>query len=360
MHNIPILMFHSVNQKRKEHPMGRLSVSPEGLEAYLNLLQKWHYQIISITELLEGQYDENENYIVFTFDDGFKDNLTVASPILEKYNAHATIFVNPGYFSEESDSASEWGFMTWDEVKKAEKSGIFDIQAHTMTHEFVFISDRIVDYYTPGKFEKYYWLAWMLFPESVHRWNSGAYSYRDRIPTGYPVFEYGRRIANKKFIPDKDYVDYIIDTFQRKKTVDDEYHGERGQLENEEGYRRYITWEITECKQQLEDELQKRITSLCFPGGGYTDFALQEAEKCGYKCYMIGNQYEISDNFGHLEAIRQNQFDGLSRTSFSQHYLPFMPKAFTDEWIARISLGAFQNKPGYLFLKNVIKRIKHK
>ena len=161
MYDIPILMLHSVNSDRTGNPMGRLSISPEGLEAYLKVFQKWHYQMISITELLEGKYDPERNCIVLTFDDGYKDNLTVARPILEKYLAHATVFVNPGYCSKESDPSSDWGFMTWDEMKQAEKSGVFDIQAHTMTHEFIFVSDQIIDYYTPEKFDRYYWLAWI-------------------------------------------------------------------------------------------------------------------------------------------------------------------------------------------------------
>lgn len=360
MHDIPILMLHSVNSQRVENPMGRLSVSPEGLEAYLKAFRKWHYQVISLTELLEGEFDANRNYIVLTFDDGYKDNLTVARPILEKYHAHATIFVNPGYCGEKSDPSSDWGFMTWDEVKEAEKSGVFDIQAHTMTHEFIFVSDRVIDYYTPEKFDRYYWLAWMLFPESPHHWDSGAYTYKDKIPTGFPVFEFGRRVSSRKFIPDQDYVAFLIDTFQEKKISGSEYHGEHGRFEEEEEYRRCITWEIAECKHLLESNLQKRITSLCFPGSGYTDFALQQAEKFGYKCYMIGSKLRTGNNYEHLEAIRRNQFDGFNRMTFPRRYLPFLPNTVADEWMVKISLGTFQKKPLYMFLQKALSQVRHR
>ena len=51
--------------------------------------------MISIDDLINKRYDENKPYAVLTFDDGFKDNLTVAMPILKKYSARATIAAVP-------------------------------------------------------------------------------------------------------------------------------------------------------------------------------------------------------------------------------------------------------------------------
>ena len=102
MYDIPILMLHTVNDQPKKNPMGELSVSSKGLEAYLKLFSRWHYQMISMDDLVLGNYDENKPYVVLTFDDGYKDNLTVAFPILKKYGARATIFVNPAYVSKKT------------------------------------------------------------------------------------------------------------------------------------------------------------------------------------------------------------------------------------------------------------------
>ena len=363
MHDIPILMLHSVNNQRMNHPMGKLSVSPEGLEEYLKVFQKWGYQMISITELIEGKYDEDKNFIILTFDDGYKDNLMVARPILEKYNAHATIFVNPGYFSEESDPSSNWGFMTWDEVKEAEKSGIFDIQAHTMTHEFIFVSDKIVDYYTPEKFNRYYWLAWILFPESPRRWNSDAYSYRDRIPVGYPIFEYGRRISQNKFIPDQKYIDFLINAYDKGNHTDYkndiEYNGVYGTYEEETDYRNYVTWEITECKRLLEQQLNKTITTLCFPGGGYNTLVLDIARKNGYKAYIAASKLKDGNNYDHLTNIRKGKFDSLNRISFSLIHPGVLPDVVFDKWVAKLTLGQFQGLPKYTFIKNACSKLVH-
>ncbi|QTE71029.1 polysaccharide deacetylase family protein [Clostridiales bacterium FE2011] len=359
MFDIPILMFHSVNDTPQLSPMGELSVSAAGFEQYLKLFKKWNYQMISMSDLINHNYSDDRNFVVLTFDDGFKDNLTVALPILKRYEARATIFVNPNYTSEKTDEKSDWGFMTWEEILEAEESGVFDIQAHTMTHEFAFISDEIIDFYTPNKFNKFYWLAWMLFPESPSKWNSEAYKYKDMIPIGYPIFKYGRRIAQKKFNPDPDYVKHLIKGFQQNGYVTDQYAGKHGEYENISDYEKYIVWEIVECKRVLEEKLNKEISTLCFPGGGYTEAALDISKKCGYKCYMIASRLREGNNFQHLENIRKGQFDGFNRTAFSLIHPGFLPEAFFDKWVAKLSLGAYQKMPRYMILKKLLSKVWH-
>lgn len=356
MYDIPILMLHTVNDRPQDNPMGELAVSSKGLEAYLKVFKQWKYQMISMDDLLTGNYDKNRNYIVLSFDDGYKDNLTVALPILKKYNARATIFVNPAYVSRSSDPDSDWGFMTWEEVQQAEKSGVFDIQAHTMTHEFIFTSDKVVDYYTPDKFHKYYWLAWMLYPDAPNHWDGTANKYRDKIPTGYPVFEYGRRIAGRKFTPDPAYVNHLIARYNGDEA---EYTGSHGVYETEEECKDYVRWEIVECKKQLEERLNKSIHTLCFPGGGYTEFALDVAKDCGYRCYMTASRLRLGNNNDHMKTIESGGFAGLNRTSFSLIHPGVLPDSFFDYWVAKLSLGAHQNKAPYGTIKKLLAKVLH-
>jgi peptidoglycan/xylan/chitin deacetylase (PgdA/CDA1 family) len=61
-----------------------------------------HYEIISLTRLLdcyEQHWPVPHRSAVITFDDGFRDNLVNALPLLERYNAPATIFVATGCIS---------------------------------------------------------------------------------------------------------------------------------------------------------------------------------------------------------------------------------------------------------------------
>ena len=353
-------MLHSVNNAPLINPMGELSVSSKGLESYLKVFRRWKYQMISMDDFLNNRFDSKQNYVVLTFDDGYKDNLTVAMPILKKYDAHATIFVNPSYVSDESDPHSDWGFMTWDEIDKAENSGVFDIQAHTMTHEFVFTSDKIIDYYTPDKFRKYYWVAWMLFPEAPKQWNGDANKYKDMIPVGYPIFEYGRRVSNRKFTPNKDYVDFIIDCYKKDETDKIfQYDKEHGIYESDEQFKDYVNWEIAECKAVLEERLKKEIHTLCFPGGGYTDFALDSARFSGYRCYMAASRMRVGNNNAHFEELCRGNFVGFNRTAFSLIHPGFLPDFFFDYWIAKLSLGAYQNKKVCILIKKVLSVVWH-
>ncbi len=347
-------MLHTVNNEPSLNPLGELSVSSKGLDAYLKVFKKWKYQMISMDDLINKRYDEEKPYVVLTFDDGYKDNLTVALPILKKYDARATIFVNPAYVSDKSDPQSDWGFMTWDEVKAAADSGVFDIQAHTMTHEFIFTSDKVVDYYTPDKFKKYYWLAWMLFPDSPRSWDSTAMEYRDKIPVGYPIFEHGRRLSYPAFKPTSDYVDYLIKGYNEGNTDKaDDYEGDRGEYETAEQFTSYALWELVECKRVLEEKIGKSVHTLCFPGGGYTDEVLDIAKSNGYKCYMNASRLRVGNNHEHLSKLYDGEFVGFNRTSFSLIHPGVFSDSFYDYWVAKLSIASYQRKQPYVFIKRL-------
>ena len=358
MYDVPVLMLHTVNDSPQLNPLGVLSVSSRGLDAYMKVFKKWGYQMISMDDLVKNNYDETRPYVVLTFDDGFKDNLTVALPILKKYDARATIFVNPAYISRKSDEESDWGFMTWDEIRAAINSGVFDIQAHTMTHEFIFTSDKVIDYYTPDKFIQYYWLAWMLFSESPTQWDSTAMEYKNKIPVGYPIFEYGRRLSSRKFIPSQAYIEYLIHDYCQDGGIGEKaFIGKHGEFETDEAYRAYIYWEVAECKRLLEENLGTCVHTLCFPGGGYTEDVLKIAKDSGFRCFMNASRLRQGNNHDHIRRLHAGEFVGLNRTSFSLIHPGLFPDSVFDYWVAKLSLGSYQNQKPYGFIKNVMAKL---
>jgi len=42
------------------------------------------------------------------------------------------------------------GYLSWEEMRRAESKGAVEIQSHAKTHTWYFTSDTIVDYYRPG------------------------------------------------------------------------------------------------------------------------------------------------------------------------------------------------------------------
>lgn len=114
------------------------------LEALLLQLSKGHTFISysqAVDKILSGTIDKP--YIVFSSDDGFKNNLKAAE-ILNRYDAKACFFINPGIIGETDFNRIEKyctetlrfppvGFLNWDDVTQLQKWG-HEIGSHTMMH----------------------------------------------------------------------------------------------------------------------------------------------------------------------------------------------------------------------------------
>jgi peptidoglycan/xylan/chitin deacetylase (PgdA/CDA1 family) len=88
-----------------------LCVKPSLFEEQLDWLKKKR-QVLSLNEYISNVKANklSPGSVALTFDDGYLDNLTVAKPLLEKYNLPATFFIAPGLLT---DSRYCW----WDELQ---------------------------------------------------------------------------------------------------------------------------------------------------------------------------------------------------------------------------------------------------
>ena len=95
-----ILMYHSVPAADSAQWIDPCnSLSPEVFEQHAKFLAN-HRHVISIDRLvaqLEQAKPFQRGTVAITFDDGYLDNLTVAAPILAKYNLPATIYLATDY-----------------------------------------------------------------------------------------------------------------------------------------------------------------------------------------------------------------------------------------------------------------------
>jgi peptidoglycan/xylan/chitin deacetylase (PgdA/CDA1 family) len=91
-----ILMFHEIQQDFCSELMTGTSVSL--FEYSLNWLQREGWSIVSLDECLErlARNDRSRRYAVLTFDDGYRNNLSVALPILERLFAPFIMYVPTG------------------------------------------------------------------------------------------------------------------------------------------------------------------------------------------------------------------------------------------------------------------------
>ncbi|SEF72721.1 polysaccharide deacetylase family protein [Parabacteroides chinchillae] len=93
--NPRVIFYHGVDFAENNHS---LHINPDIFEQEIAFLSK-HYEVISIHEY-ENRFRNNQfngKEIVVTFDDGYKNNLTIAAPILKSLNIPFTVFISTNH-----------------------------------------------------------------------------------------------------------------------------------------------------------------------------------------------------------------------------------------------------------------------
>lgn len=94
-----ILMLHRVVGEKSECLDQHLTVTEAYLDETLAALRRLGVKLVSMPDIaaaLSGERTLGGRAVALTFDDGYRDNLTRALPILEKHQAPATIYVVSG------------------------------------------------------------------------------------------------------------------------------------------------------------------------------------------------------------------------------------------------------------------------
>lgn len=125
---VPILTYHRVNDIDENS----FTLHVEQFDAQMKYLVDDGYSVITPDELLDA-WENNKTLpakpVVITFDDGSVDNYKNVFPILKKYNLKATVFVI-------TDNVSLYpNYMTWDQAKEMQNSGLIDIESHTLSNK---------------------------------------------------------------------------------------------------------------------------------------------------------------------------------------------------------------------------------
>ncbi len=120
-----ILSFHCVGTRNSA-----MNVSPADFRKQMAWLAD-HCRILSLAEAVHGV-----DGVAVTFDDGYRDVLLHAAPVLHALSIPATCFVLPGRMGEriqEDWDPDQARLLTWDEARDLESLGVA-IGGHTMTH----------------------------------------------------------------------------------------------------------------------------------------------------------------------------------------------------------------------------------
>lgn len=268
--------------------------------------------------------------VLITFDDGYLDNYIYAKPILSQYGHHATVFavadrlepkglrptskentaerdgilesIDSPYFTDEVGNAVRKDrFMSWDEARVAEASGVLDVAAHSLSHAPVWGAPPVEKWQDkPEEMEIYQ-------PAPRHRTFDRP---EQAMPYGLPILPELAGLPNRGFILSNELIslveslvpqelqkatDFFLDkekTQALKKAVLDLPAEQWGQMETEDAYRRRVRHDLTQCRVILERELAYAMCrpltrcSLAWPWGKYSPEALEIARDIGFQVFF--------------------------------------------------------------------------
>ena len=137
-----IWMLHRVVEQRSDKPEQReLEVTPDWLEQKILEYKSKGYSFISIDNLttLNTKHStlNTKKWVCITFDDGYRDNYTLAYPLLKRLNVPFTVYVTTGFIDNQLPM---WWYpgqrlgISKEELLALDADPLCTIGAHTVSH----------------------------------------------------------------------------------------------------------------------------------------------------------------------------------------------------------------------------------
>jgi peptidoglycan/xylan/chitin deacetylase (PgdA/CDA1 family) len=304
--HVPVFVFHSVE--------------PISFGRRLRYLAENRYVTLSAAEYLEvlaGTRPAPERAVVITFDDGRASVYTVAYPLLQRHGMKAVLFLVPGRLPS-APPRPTWddvmagraareaalgptgeveGFLSWEEVEVLSKSGLFDIESHSLTHARIHTEPYVVGFLTPEARQGYNAMDVPLI-----RTNTADLLAAD-IPLGTPLLASAPRTSEAlRFHEDpplrKACVEAVEDgggaSFFRRMGWERRLRRlaartpVTGRLESPLEREQAVRRELAEAKRQIEERTGRPVTHLCYPWHASGPTARRIAAEVGYRTAFCG------------------------------------------------------------------------
>ncbi len=202
--SVPVLYYHRIGAPDPIH----LSTPADLFDRQLAFLHRRGLRSITMGQLVRHVTGEDPlSYPAFavTFDDGFRDNLTEAFPVLRKHGCRAAVFpvgglirpdeappqVPPRDFNAAHQAARQGDrgdFLSRAEMREMLASGLVEFHSHGFSHRQVFTGNRVEGAY----------------PDTDAHWGILS-AYGRPLPAGsWPVFPRGPGLVHPAWEPDLD------------------------------------------------------------------------------------------------------------------------------------------------------------
>jgi len=137
-HGVPVLMYHAFTDSGERD---RFVISKRSFARQMRLLKLLRYEVISLDDLAKALRDQRplpRRAAVITIDDGYRDNLEIATPILRRRRFPATVYL----VSERIEGQNDWDdegavsgrpLLSLEQIERMRADGVL-FGAHTRSH----------------------------------------------------------------------------------------------------------------------------------------------------------------------------------------------------------------------------------
>lgn len=274
------LMYHSIDSEKNK---GGIFI--DEFEEHIKWIK--NKKTFKMEELKGLDYTLPPNSILITFDDGYKNNYTLAFPILKKYNMKATIFLNTKFIEKDET------YLNWDEIREMYKSGLIDFQLHTHSHQLTVKDIEVLAFYDNESSPYFKRESYSLFFDGNYDEKKDA-----KKLNGLPVFKLRSKISIPGYKPKKNFVEKyrsIVELQENKfekekkkflnrlfKEKKDEFFDKI----SEEQFKETVKFEILENKKIISEKLGKVPDCLAYPWGHRYKGNREDIKKLGVDVFI--------------------------------------------------------------------------
>ena len=274
------LMYHSIDSEKNK---GGIFI--DEFEEHIKWIKD--KKTFKMEELKGLDYTLPPNSILITFDDGYKNNYTLAFPILKKYNMKATIFLNTKFIEKDET------YLNWDEIREMYKSGLIDFQLHTHSHQLTVKDIEVLAFYDNESSPYFKRESYSLFFDGNYDEKKDA-----KKLNGLPVFKLRSKISIPGYKPKKNFVEKyrsIVELQENKsekekkkflnrlfKEKKDEFFDKI----SEEQFKETVKFEILENKKIISEKLGKVPDCLAYPWGHRYKGNREDIKKLGVDVFI--------------------------------------------------------------------------
>ncbi|EPR42777.1 polysaccharide deacetylase [Desulfovibrio sp. X2] len=313
--SLPVLMYHYVAE-----PANPIAVHPAIFEEQMRLLSAAGFRGVSLEEahafLVRGERLPGRPCLI-TFDDGYLDNLVYAWPLLEKYGHKGVVFAVTERLAEgplrptlrdvwagrikasglppvnSPFTVDELGlevrrdlFISREEARAAEASGVLRIEPHGHTHISVFHKPDFHTFFKPSRKKRTF--------DGI----------AGRIVWGLPRFAEAPGLATHAYLPsdalyelalrevpqdDREALEFFKDARNEERlkakvlAVPQEHWG---RYETDREYAERVARDLTASVATLREVLGRDPVSIAWPWGAYTNTAREIAQGLGIEMFF--------------------------------------------------------------------------